>query len=976
MSNFGISNDEMEASSRFLIGIDLGTTNSAVAYVDTEERPARGAPPPVRVFETPQLVAEGEVRALPSLPSFLYFTDDAEDAAPGLRLPWEEQTDGALVGTFARERGALVPGRQVASAKSWLCLSSVDRTDAFLPWDAEPGDKVCSPVAASARYLTHLRDAWNHSMARGEGGLVDDGLRFERQQIVLTVPASFDEEARELTVAAAREAGLEKLMLLEEPLAAFYAWVAAQKGGLKRQLKDGQLVLVCDVGGGTTDFSLIRVRVEGGEVRFERTAIGEHLLLGGDNVDLALARLAEEKLRSPRLSLRQQNALRRQCCAAKELLLGDDAAESAPVTVLGGGRAVVGGALSTRLTRAEVEGILAEGFLPASAPDDLPASERRAGLRELGLPYASDPAITKHLAAFLTQAALAMKAADEDEVNREAADTMARPDAILFNGGFFHPALARDRVVEAVAGWFPHAGKRWRPKVLHNETPETAVAVGAAYYARVRRMGGVRVSGGSARGYYIGVQQTGPGVNQERLTAVCVLPRGTEEGTRLELGAREFTALTNRPVAFTLYSTTTRQDGQGEVVRFDEGELHRHAPLVTVLRYGKRSRHIELDVRLTAHFTEVGTLELWCESSKTGHRWRLQFQLRHAEALEEGAAEGGESETNEEEPPQAIIPAEAVAEAERLLRAVFGGPRDALEGEALSPDALPGRLEAALGYRKDSWRTETIRKLCDVLAELSAGRRKGRGYEARWLNLFGFCLRPGFGAVLDEWRVTRARKVYHEGLCFERDVQCQVEWMILWQRVAGGLNAGQQLEIYERHKATLGVGGRKTKGRLNRQVEREGLLMLASLERLPPVSARRTRRGDSGPRQGGARQQELHVGGRTLGRARPLLRASELRRACGGGGEVGRHAPRPARVDAARRRGRLAVGRAHRRPFARRRARLQGRSPSGASKRLARAATRSNPYAPTYRGAGTPRRASSANLCRKGCASRTERPPS
>src|ERR1044072_5610707 len=274
----------MEASSRFLIGIDLGTTNSAVAYVDTEERPARGAPPPVRVFETPELVAEGEVRALPSLPSFIYFTDETEDAAPGLRLPWEEETDGALVGVIARERGALAPGRQVVSAKSWLSLSSVARPAAFLPWDAEGGDKVCSPVAASAYYLMHLRDAWNHSMAQGR-----DELRFERQQIVLTVPASFDEEARELTVAAAREAGLEHLTLLEEPLAAFYAWIAAPKGGLKRQLKDGQLVLVFDVGGGTTDFRRIRVRVEGSEVRFERTAIGEHLLLGGDNVDIALA---------------------------------------------------------------------------------------------------------------------------------------------------------------------------------------------------------------------------------------------------------------------------------------------------------------------------------------------------------------------------------------------------------------------------------------------------------------------------------------------------------------------------------------------------------------------------------------------------------------------------------------------------------------------------------------------------------------
>ncbi|HEV2764612.1 MAG TPA: Hsp70 family protein, partial [Pyrinomonadaceae bacterium] len=649
---------------RYLIGIDLGTTNSAVAYVDTRET-AEGFDAPVRVFEVPQLVAGGEVRALPSLPSFLYFADPNEFAHEGARLPWEEGQPRALAGVLAREQGALVPGRQVASAKSWLSFSSVDRTADILPWGADAGEPSCSPVAASAGYLSHLRDAWNFSKARDEEGRVLDESRFERQTIVLTVPASFDEEARELTVRAAREAGLENLTLLEEPLAAFYAWIAANRSTLKRQLKDGQLVLICDVGGGTTDFSLIRVRVEGKEVRFERTAIGEHLLLGGDNVDLALERLAEEKLGRPRLTLRQRNALRRQCCAAKERLLGDPEVERSNVTVLGGGRSLVGGALTTELTRAEVEEVLSEGFLPLSAPEDLPAADRRAGLRELGLPYATEPAITKHLAAFLTQAAAAMRAeqadpepsnanerrpdsSDANTDSRQVEDDgrrvddlsvrMVRPDAILFNGGFFHPPLARELVVAAVARWFPQSKKRWRPKVLNNATPETAVAVGAAYYARVRRGGGLRVSGGSARAFYIGVQQTGHAA-EGRVTAVCVLPRGTEEGTRLELAEREFTVLTNRPVSFTLYSATTRHDARGAVVSLDENELHRHAPLITVLRYGKRSRHIELDVRLTADFTEVGTLELWCESPKTGHRWRLQFQLRGADAQSDNATQ-------------------------------------------------------------------------------------------------------------------------------------------------------------------------------------------------------------------------------------------------------------------------------------------------------------------------------------------------
>src|SRR5215510_1412300 len=385
----------MEVSSRYLIGIDLGTTNSAVAYVDTRE-PVTDDTPSIHVFNIPQLIAEGEVGAVPTLPSFLYFASE-QDAPGSLRLPWEERPD-AVAGVFAREQGALVPGRQVTSAKSWLCHDAVDRTARILPWGAEHTEQSCSPVEASTRYLVHLRDAWNHAMAAG-----DDELRFERQDIVLTVPASFDEEARELTVKAARDAGFQNLTLLEEPLAAFYAWIVARRRALKRYLKDDDLVLICDVGGGTTDFSLIRVQIVGGEIKFERTAISEHLLLGGDNVDLALARRVMEKLDNPKLSLRQQNALRRQCCAAKEKLLSDGRLKRVPVNILGAGRAVVGGTLSAELTRQEVEEALVGGFLPLTEPGDLPARERRTGLRELGLPYASEPAVTKHLAAFLTK---------------------------------------------------------------------------------------------------------------------------------------------------------------------------------------------------------------------------------------------------------------------------------------------------------------------------------------------------------------------------------------------------------------------------------------------------------------------------------------------------------------------------------------------------------------------------------------------
>jgi actin-like ATPase involved in cell morphogenesis len=801
----------MQSPSRYLIGIDLGTTNSAVAYVDTHEAAQNNAPI-IHVFQVAQLVREGEVRAAPTLPSFLYFAGEHEIQASGLRLPWHDHA-APVTGILAREQGALVPGRQVASAKSWLCHSAVDRTARILPWGTDQPDFACSPVEASTRYLAHIRDAWNYTFAEA---------RFEQQEIVLTVPASFDEEARELTVQAARDAGISNLTLLEEPLAAFYAWIIANRSSLKRRLKDGNLVLICDVGGGTTDFSLIRTHIIDGEIRFERIAIGEHLLLGGDNVDLALMRRVEEKLGNPKLTLRQRNALARQCCAAKELLLSDEKIERVPVNVLGSGRAIVGGSLATGLTSEEVEETLLKGFLPLTAHDDLPARERRTGLRELGLPYASEPAITKHLAEFLTKSFDAENSEASSSPDQQATVNgqplrMFRPDAVLFNGGFFAPAITRERIIETLAGWFHEKGKRYRPRVFNNEAPEAAVAIGAAYYGQVRHVGGLRISGGNPRAYYIAVQSEG-----NRVWAVCIMPRGTQEGTGLELPDREFTVLTNRPVSFTLYSSTTRHDQHGDVVSLDEPEAHRHAPLITVLRYGKKSRQAELIVRLRVNFTEVGTLELWCESLKTDHRWRLGFQLRDTETQDEAA----ESPTEEAE---TVIADESIESGARLIRRVFGDERD----EQATPDALVGKLEATLGYGKDGWPMAAIRKLCDVMLETADGRKKSARFEGRWLNLFGFCLRPGFGGAVDQWRMAQARKVYLSGLCFPKDVQGQVEWLVLWRRVAGGLSAGQQNELYQRLISTLGAGGKKQAVRLNAQIEYEGWRLLASLEHLP-----------------------------------------------------------------------------------------------------------------------------------------------
>src|SRR5512140_2846861 len=384
------------------IGIDLGTTNSALAYIDEREAEDRDFPP-LHIFETPQMVAPGRVEPRRTLPSFLFLEE------------------GQPVGVYAREQGALVPTRLVHSAKSWLSNPDVDRTAKILPWDSQETGRVLSPVEVSSRFIAKFREEWDRAK----------GTKLAEQDIVLTVPASFDEEARELTVMAVREAGIEKLTLLEEPAAAFYSWIANDLARSQKSLFDGQNVLVCDVGGGTSDFTLIRVTRDGDRVDFTRTAVGKHLLLGGDNLDLTLAWLVESKL-GKQLSIRQRSALRRQCAAAKEKLLSDPNLQSVEITVLGGGSSLVGGTLRTEITREEVLELALDGFLPVCELGDRPKEEERSPFRELGLPYVSDPAVTRHLAAFLAGAGDAV------------------PDAILFNGGFFIPDILRRRVADVL----------------------------------------------------------------------------------------------------------------------------------------------------------------------------------------------------------------------------------------------------------------------------------------------------------------------------------------------------------------------------------------------------------------------------------------------------------------------------------------------------------------------------------------------
>ncbi|MCE9533782.1 MAG: Hsp70 family protein [Planctomycetes bacterium] len=604
--------------SRFVVGVDLGTTNSALAYVDT----GRGGDLSCQTLAIPQVVQPGIVETRPLLPSFLYLPGENEQPAGSLRLPWDAGRD-FCVGEFARNFGSQVPTRLVSSAKSWLCHPGVDRKGPILPWKAPDTTRHVSPLEASTRYLKHLAEAWNQTIARD----VADH-RLEQQEIILTVPASFDAVARELTVEAARAAGFEHLTLLEEPQAAFYAWLDACGDKWRDQVKVGDLILVADVGGGTTDFTLIEVGEEHGNLSLTRLAVGDHLLLGGDNMDLALAHAAAQGFtsRGIKLDAGQMLMLGHSARQAKETILGDASQMTAPVTVLGRGRSVIGGTLKGELTRAEIEKSLLEGFLPECARDAVPSRQRAAGLQELGLPYVADPAITRHLAYFLTRQAEQL-ANRENKPKRKKAQAAGLPTAILFNGGVFKADTLRERFTGVLNKWAKES-KGEAVRTLTGNDLDQAVARGAAAYGMVRRGKGVRIRGGTARSYYIGVETAmpaGPGMRPP-IKALCVAPFGMEEGTEADIPSQEFGLVVGEQVEFRfLGSSLRRQDAPGTLIEEWEQEIEEMSPVATELE-GQGNRVVP--VHLHTKVTEVGQLELWCFSRDGKERWKLEFNVR------------------------------------------------------------------------------------------------------------------------------------------------------------------------------------------------------------------------------------------------------------------------------------------------------------------------------------------------------------
>ena len=605
---------------RFVIGIDLGTTNCALAFVDT------GADGDLhcQTFAIPQVVNPGEVAERSLLPSSLYLPGPNEQPAGALKLPWDANRDSS-VGEFAKNFGAKVPTRLVSSAKSWLGHSGCDRKAPILPFRAAETDRRISPVEACTRYLKHLAEAWNavptHAIPEH---------KLEAQEIILTVPASFDAAARELTVEAARAAGFEHLTLLEEPQAAFYAWLDRKGEHWRNEVSVGDLVLVADVGGGTSDFTLIEVGEEGGNLSLTRLAVGDHLLLGGDNMDLALAYTVAAELGKggTKLDAGQMLQMTHAARQAKEQLLADKSLTSATVTVLGKGRSVIGGTVKHELPRAVVERVLIDGFFPECARDAEPAREANAGLQELGLPYVNDAGITKHLAYFLNRQSEALAGREKPTGKKKKSDGVILPTAILFNGGVFKADPLRNRFLGVLGGWAKSA-KLESVREHSGADLDQAVARGAAYYGLVRRGKGVRIRGGTARAYYIGVKVARPAIPgiPDEYKALCVAPFGMEEGTEADIPQQTFGLTVGAEATFRFLGSTIRRDDKpGATIEDWQGEIDELAPVKVTLD-GKASAGL-VTVHLHSKVTEVGQLELWCQSQDGKQKWKLEFNVR------------------------------------------------------------------------------------------------------------------------------------------------------------------------------------------------------------------------------------------------------------------------------------------------------------------------------------------------------------
>jgi len=810
----------------YIIGIDLGTTNSAVSYVDLRAGQMPGKQ--IKLFKIPQLTGYGEVSGLPVLPSFLYIPGKYDISEEATDLPWQREvrhrSDENFVGAFARDHGSKIPSRLVSSAKSWLCHNNADRRGSILPYGVQTGGKQdelykISPVQATAAYLKHIRQAWNYS--KGD----DEELYLENQIVNITVPASFDEVARDMTLESASLAGFNDVTLLEEPLAAFYAWLMRHETDWSRYVEPNELILVCDVGGGTTDFTLITLREADGSPRFERIAVGDHLILGGDNIDLALASRLEKRLGKQKISLTgdRWKTLCHQCRQAKEDLL-DGRVQSRAITVIGEGSQLIANTVTATLTCQDVEETVVEGFFPLADRQSAHRPTGRTGITEFGLPYEQEPAITRHLGEFLER--------HQDDVARVLKTDHYAPDLILFNGGSLKAELIQTRIRCGLRHWFDKSDDQW-PRVLENPNLDLAVAMGAAYYGLVKIGQGVRVGSGSARAFYLGVATHDQGADpslakngasrtpsgQNEKMAVCLVERGLEEGSRIRLEDKAFDVLTNQPVSFDLYSSSFRSGDQcGELVVIDDS-LTPLPTLQTVVQFGKKGGKTRIPVQIEASYTEIGTLALWCRSKVSNHRWQLGFNLRDQTVA--GGVEDRE-----------IFDDALIQKAQARVNALFQPKRQkSSQQQTEAFNRIAKEISQIVERSKADWPLGLLRALGDQLLKRIETRSYIPLYEHKWLNLTGFCLRPGCGESLDAHRVKTVWKIHNKGPLHAKNPQVRIEWQIFWRRVAGGLSAGQQRQFIQTLTPLL-TAKKGARTRIPPQERIEIWMALANMERL------------------------------------------------------------------------------------------------------------------------------------------------
>ncbi len=784
---------------KYVIGIDLGTTNCAVSYVDvtalrhdqpTTDTSNSNKKAQVKVFNIPQLTGHGEFTRSSVLPSFLYLPGEYDISKEVLKHPWKKRED-LFAGRFARDHGSKIPSRLVASAKSWLCNSKADRRAKILPWGSKGFDKV-SPVIATSEYLNHIKQAWNHFVK-------DEDDFLENQFVVITVPASFNEEARNLTMEAIKITSMgASVTLLEEPLAAFYSWLIEHETNWHQIVKADDLILVCDVGGGTTDFSLISLKESKGNPRFERIAVGEHLILGGDNIDLALAKRVEAKFKSQKtLNSDKWKTLCYRCREAKEKIL-ESGDSSVRITIKGEGRSLIAGTLAADLTREEVETVLNEVFYPDVNETDLVNIDAGKEITDFGLPFEKESAVTRHIINFLEKHRIDV----QKQLNKEPV-----PDFILFNGGTLKPHMVQQRTINAIRKWFGCADEN-QLRVLENKNPELAVGIGASYYGLVKQGKGVRVGSGSPRSYYLGITVKEDDISK----AMCLVERGLDEGAEIDLPHQQYEVIANQPVSFNIYSSSYRSgDVAGDIIDVDDS-IVAMTPIQTVIRFGKKSDKKVIPVSIGARFTEMGTLFMFCQSGISEHRWELQFQLRDQN-------QAGMSRDT------IIYEKELINRALELVDHVFdSGVNDDSELKTIAK-----YIEKIVGQKKSNWPLSFLRKLADELIRLKNCRRCSADHELRWLNLMGFCIRPGFGDALDEERIRTLWKIYLEGPLFEKAKQNKLEWWIFIRRIAAGLKAGQQRQFFQDVSPTI---LKKRKMKLPPQEQSEFIMTLGNMERL------------------------------------------------------------------------------------------------------------------------------------------------